>query len=227
MKKSSKKIPVITIDGPSGSGKGTLATLLAKKIGWHVLNSGTLYRLIALHAVNHAIDINDEASLKVLAKHLHVQFNCKKDLKIIFNNAKEHNLQTEEVGAIASRVAELSEVRKVLLQFQQDFAQMPGLVADGRDMGSVVFPEANVKIYLTASPEKRAKRRQNQLHQQGIYAKFDRFLADVFARDNRDMHRNIAPLQIAINSIVLDSTELNIQEVYSYIIDIIRRNNLI
>ncbi|WP_257279669.1 MULTISPECIES: (d)CMP kinase [unclassified Endozoicomonas] len=224
-------VPVVTIDGPSGSGKGTVAALLAKEFGWHLLDSGALYRLTALAAMNHGVDFSDEKSLEVLAGHLDVQFEPGAEgegLKIILEGERVGaNLRTEEVGAKASRVAVLPGVRKALLNRQQDFAEAPGLIADGRDMGTVVFPRANVKVYLTASAEERAKRRQNQLQQKGIDASFDQLLADILARDNRDMNRDVAPLKPADDAIVLDSTRLSIQEVFVRVVDVMRQNGLI
>ena len=224
-------MPVVTIDGPSGSGKGTVAALLAKEFDWHLLDSGALYRLTALAAMNHGVDFTDEKSLEVLAGHLDVQFDPGDEgdgLKIILEGERVGaNLRTEEVGAKASQVAALPGVRQALLKRQQDFAEAPGLIADGRDMGTVVFPHANVKVYLTASAEKRAKRRQNQLQQKGIDASFDQLLADIIARDHRDMNRDVAPLKPADDAIVLDSTRLSIQEVFSRVVDVMRQNGLI
>ncbi|KEQ17757.1 (d)CMP kinase [Endozoicomonas numazuensis] len=224
-------VPVVTIDGPSGSGKGTVAALLAKEFDWHLLDSGALYRLTALAAMNHDVDFSDEKSLEVLAGHLDVQFEPGGEgetLKIILEGERVGaNLRTEEVGAKASQIAALPGVRKALLQRQQDFAEAPGLVADGRDMGTVVFPQANVKVYLTASAEERAKRRQNQLQQKGIDASFDQLLGDIIARDDRDMNRDVAPLKPADDAIVLDSTRLSIQEVFSRVVDVMRQNGLI
>ena len=223
--------PVVTIDGPGGSGKGTVAALLAKELGWHLLDSGALYRLTALAAMNHGVSLEDESSLEVLAGHLDAQFIPSKDgsgLNVVLEGeAVSASLRTEEVGAKASKVAALSKVRDALLNRQRDFAQKPGLIADGRDMGTVVFPSANVKVYLTASAEERAKRRQNQLHQKGIDASFDRLLSDIQARDERDMNREVAPLKPADDAIVLDSTRLTIQEVFGRIVETMRQNGLI
>ncbi|WP_252179756.1 (d)CMP kinase [Endozoicomonas sp. 4G] len=232
MKNSSQmSVPVVTIDGPSGSGKGTVAALLAKEFEWHLLDSGALYRLTALAAINHDVDFSDEKSLEVLAGHLDVQFEPGAEgegLRIILEGERVGaNLRTEEVGAKASQVAALPRVRKALLKRQQDFAQAPGLIADGRDMGTVVFPRASVKVYLTASAEERAKRRQNQLQQKGIDASFDRLLADILARDDRDMNRDVAPLKPADDALVLDSTRLSIQEVFSRVVDVMQQNGLI
>lgn len=223
--------PVVTIDGPSGSGKGTVAALLAKELGWHLLDSGALYRLTALAAMNHGVDFDDESSLEVLAGHLDVQFEPGQDgegLTIILEGEKVGaDMRTEEVGAKASKVAALPKVRAALLVRQRDFAQTPGLVADGRDMGTVVFPAASFKVYLTASAKERAKRRQNQLHLKGIGASFDQLLADIQARDERDMNREVAPLKPAEDALQLDSTRLTIQEVFSRILGGMRQKGLI
>ncbi|MGI9276977.1 MAG: (d)CMP kinase [Endozoicomonas sp.] len=223
-------VPVVTIDGPSGSGKGTVAALLARELGWHLLDSGALYRLTALAAMNHGVDFGDEASLEVLAGHLDVQFEPGDNGELAITLEGERvgaNLRTEEVGAKASIVAALPGVRNALLMRQQNFAEAPGLVADGRDMGTVVFPGASLKIYLTASAEERAKRRQDQLQQKGIDASFDRLLADILARDERDMNRDVAPLKPADDAVIIDSTRLNIQEVFNSIIQQIRLKGLI
>ena len=228
---SNTKVPVVTIDGPGGSGKGTVATLLAKELGWHLLDSGALYRLTGLAAMNHGVDFGNEDALEVLAGHLDVQFKPGLEgegLAIILEGEKVGaNLRTEEVGAKASKVAALPKVRAALLKRQRNFAQKPGLVADGRDMGTVVFPEACFKVYLTASAEERAKRRQNQLQQKGIDASFDQLLSDIQARDDRDMSRTIAPLKPAEDALQLDSTRLTIQEVFSRILDGMRQRGLI
>ena len=226
---SNSKVPVVTIDGPSGSGKGTVAGLLAREFDWHLLDSGALYRLTGLAASNHGVALDDEASLEVLAEHLDVQFEPTKDgLKTILEGEEVGaRLRTEEVGAMASKVAALPGVRRALLKRQQDFAAAPGLIADGRDMGTVVFPDAPVKVYLTASAEERAKRRQNQLQQKGIDANFDQLLADIMARDDRDMNRAVAPLKPADDAIVLDSTSLSIQEVFDKVVDAMGQQGMI
>ena len=215
-------VTVITIDGPSGSGKGTIAALLARELNWGLLDSGALYRLTALAAMNHGVDFADEASLEVLAGHLDVQFLPAADgtgLTIILEGEKVGaNLRTEEVGAMASKVAALPGVRKALLQRQRDFAEKPGLIADGRDMGTVVFPEAPLKVFLTASAEERAKRRFQQLQEKGIDANFDRLLTDIKARDERDSNRAVAPLKPADDAVVLDSTRMSIQEVFNKVL---------
>lgn len=215
-------VTVVTIDGPSGSGKGTIAALLARELNWGLLDSGALYRLTALAAMNHGVDFADETSLEVLAGHLDVQFLPAADgagLTIILEGEQVGaNLRTEEVGAMASKVAALPGVRNALLQRQRDFAEKPGLIADGRDMGTVVFPQAPLKVFLTASAEERAKRRFQQLQEKGIDANFDRLLTDIKARDERDSNRAVAPLKPAEDAVVLDSTRMSIQEVFNKVL---------
>ena len=215
MSESETAVHVVTIDGPSGSGKGTIAALLARELGWAFLDSGALYRLTALAAMNQGVDFADTAALAVVATTLDVQFLPAEDGLVILLAGERvgDSLRTEEVGAMASRVAALPAVRAALLQRQRDFARHPGLVADGRDMGTVVFPDATVKVFLTASAEERAKRRFKQLHHKGINASFDRLLADIQARDERDSQRAVAPLKPADDAIILDSTQMTIQEV--------------
>lgn len=208
---------VATIDGPSGSGKGTIAALLARELGWELLDSGALYRVTALAAMNQQVDFADADALALVAAGLDVQFLPAEDGLVILLAGERvgNSLRTEEVGAMASQVAALPAVRAALLQRQRDFARLPGLVADGRDMGTVVFPDAAVKVFLTASAEERAKRRFEQLHQKGINASFDRLLADIQARDERDSQRAVAPLKPADDAIILDSTQMTIQEVFT------------
>ena len=210
---------VATIDGPSGSGKGTIAALLARELGWELLDSGALYRVTALAAMNQHVDFADADALALVAASLDIQFlPSEDDLVILLAGERVGNsLRTEEVGAMASRVAALPAVRAALLQRQRDFARPPGLVADGRDMGTVVFPNAAVKVFLTASAEERAKRRCGQLHQKGINASFERLLADIQARDELDSQRAVAPLKPADDAIILDSTQMTIQEVFTAI----------
>ncbi|MGY0215954.1 (d)CMP kinase [Endozoicomonadaceae bacterium StTr2] len=225
------KNPVVTIDGPGGAGKGTLASLLAKELGWHLLDSGALYRLTALAAINHGVAAEDEETLCVLAGHLDVRFVAAtedSDAQIILEGEQvESAIRAEEVGKMASRIATLPRVRDALLQRQRAFAERPGLVADGRDMGTVVFPDAVIKFYLTAEAEERARRRMEQLKQKGIDANFDRLLSDIIARDERDMNREIAPLKPADDAIMLDSTRLTIQEVLSRMLDQMRQQGII
>ncbi|WP_067585536.1 (d)CMP kinase [Endozoicomonas ascidiicola] len=230
MSESQTSVAVVTIDGPSGSGKGTIAALLARELGWGLLDSGALYRLTALAALNHGVDFSDESSLEVLAGHLDVQFlPSERDGLVIVLEGEQvgASLRTEDVGAMASKVAALPGVRRALLQRQRDFAEAPGLVADGRDMGTVVFPDAVLKVFLTASAEERAKRRLEQLQQKGIDASFDRLLDDITARDERDSQRTVAPLKPADDAIVLDSTRMSIHEVFNEVLKQMRLKGLL
>ncbi|WP_318449425.1 (d)CMP kinase [Photobacterium leiognathi] len=207
--------PVITVDGPSGAGKGTLCMLLAEKLGWNLLDSGAIYRVLALAAIHHGVDIESEDALVPLAAHLDVQFVAEGELvKVILEGEDvSDTLRTEEVGNTASKVAALPRVREALLRRQRAFSEAPGLVADGRDMGTVVFPGAEVKIFLDASAEERATRRMNQLQKKGLDVNFGSLLSEIQERDYRDRNRTVAPLRPADDALVLDSTELSIEQV--------------
>ncbi|MDX2351313.1 (d)CMP kinase [Stutzerimonas xanthomarina] len=217
-----RQIPVITIDGPSGSGKGTVAALLAAKLGWNFLDSGALYRLLAFAARNHGVDLTNEEALKLLAAHLDVQFGAAKGgegMKIILEGEDvTQAIRNEQVGAGASQVAALPVVREALLQRQKAFREPPGLVADGRDMGTVVFPDAPLKIYLTASAEERARRRYLQLNSKGDDVNLASLLDEIRARDERDTQRDVAPLKPADDAVQLDSTDLSIEQVLGQIL---------
>ena len=209
--------PVITIDGPSGSGKGTVAGILAKRLGWNLLDSGALYRLLAFAAGNHGVALDNEALLEKLAAHLDVQFIGATDGKpariILEGDDVTHAIRSETVAAGASKVAALPAVRDALLQRQRAFLEFPGLVADGRDLGTVVFPDAPLKVFLTASAEERARRRYLQLKAKGDDVSLSGLLDEIRARDERDTQRAIAPLKPAADAIQLDSTELSIEQV--------------
>ncbi|CJK58027.1 cytidylate kinase [Streptococcus pneumoniae] len=217
-----KPVPVITIDGPSGSGKGTVAALLAGKLGWNFLDSGALYRLLAFAARNHGVDLTNEEALKVLAEHLDVQFGAARDghgmVIILEGEDVTEAIRNETVGAGASQVAALPVVRTALLQRQKAFRETPGLVADGRDMGTVVFPDAPLKIFLTASAEERARRRYLQLKARGDDVNLASLLEEIRERDERDTQRAVAPLKPAEDAIQLDSTTLSIEEVLQRIL---------
>ncbi len=217
-----KPVPVITIDGPSGSGKGTVAALLAGKLGWNFLDSGALYRLLAFAARNHGVDLTNEEALKVLAEHLDVQFGAARDghgmIIILEGEEVTEAIRNESVGAGASQVAALPVVRTALLQRQKAFREAPGLVADGRDMGTVVFPDAPLKIFLTASAEERARRRYLQLKARGDDVNLASLLEEIRERDERDTQRAVAPLKPAEDAIQLDSTTLSIEEVLQRIL---------
>ena len=207
---------VIAIDGPSGSGKGTLAGLLAARLGWQLLDSGALYRLLAYAAGKHGIALDNEAALAMLAANLDVQFVA--GGIILEGESVTERIRNEQVGAGASQVAALPAVRDALLQRQRAFREAPGLVADGRDMGTVVFPDAPLKIFLTASAEERARRRYLQLEAKGEDVSLPSLLEEIQARDDRDMNRAVAPLKPAVDAIQLDSTEMSIEEVLERIL---------
>ncbi|WP_064602850.1 (d)CMP kinase [Photobacterium sp. J15] len=207
--------PVITVDGPSGAGKGTLCMLLADKLGLNLLDSGAIYRVLALAAIHHGVDLESEDALVPLAAHLDVQFVAEGELvKVVLEGEDvSSELRKEETGMAASKVAALPRVREALLRRQRAFSEAPGLVADGRDMGTVVFPQAEVKIFLDASAEERANRRMNQLQQKGLDVNFDHLLKEIQERDYRDRNRAVAPLRPAADALVLDSTEMSIEQV--------------
>lgn len=214
---------IITVDGPSGSGKGTISQMLADKLGWHMLDSGALYRVLGIASQHHGIDFNDHQSVTTLARNLDIQFltNDKNgEVEPIFegeNLAKQ--IRTDEAGQAASQVASIPSVREALLARQRDFYQEPGLVADGRDMGTVVFADAPVKIFLTASAECRAERRYKQLKNKGVSANMRALLDSIKARDERDRTRPVAPLVPAEGAFVVDSSNLTIDEVLAQVLD--------
>jgi len=226
---SDRQVPVITVDGPSGSGKGTICQLLARELGWELLDSGALYRLLGLAANHHGVSLDDEEALVVLAAHLNVQFVAREDdtVQIILEGEEVTDaIRTEAVGKNASIVAAIPAVRSALLERQRAFAEMPGLIADGRDMGTVVFPQAPLKIYLDASAEERAVRRYNQLINKGLGASLQAILEDIQARDDRDMNRAVAPLKPAADAVILDTTKMSIEEVLAAVMDAARHKGL-
>ncbi|MEX0616133.1 MAG: (d)CMP kinase [Methylophaga sp.] len=217
-------VPVLTIDGPSGSGKGTLAQRMAAKLGWHYLDSGALYRVLAQAALQAGIDLVDEIALANLAANLPVTFQVAHDTLIVLLDGQDVSLliRSEQAGNAASKVAAIPSVRTALLQRQRDFRQAPGLVTDGRDMGTVVFPDAPYKVYLTASAEVRASRRYKQLKEKGIDSNLSDLIAEITERDERDQQREVAPLRPAADAIILDSTALGINAVFQRVSELIR-----
>lgn len=205
-----RAIPVIAIDGPSASGKGTVAALVARELGFHYLDSGALYRLATLAALRGGIDLDDEAALAARARGMQVEFRD----GATWQDGQDVSaaLRTEEVSAAASRVAARPAVRRALLERQHGFRRPPGLVADGRDMGSVVFPEAPLKVFLTADVATRAERRYKQLKEKGNYAKIEDVVEELRRRDERDSSRPVAPLRHYPDAIFLDTTGISVEE---------------
>lgn len=218
------KAPVVTLDGPGGVGKGTVSALLAKHFGWHYLDSGALYRLAALAAKNHGVDFTNEEALAVIAEHLDIRFDQQDSgVKILLEGDDvTSQIRSEEVGANASRVAAYSRVRDALLKRQRAFRTEPGLVADGRDMGTVVFTDAPLKLFLTASSEERARRRWQQLKDGNIAADFEQVLVDIQERDERDSSRAVAPLKPAEDAVIIDTTELSIDDVFNQAVALVK-----
>lgn len=216
--------PIVTLDGPGGSGKGTISALLAKELGWHILDSGAIYRVLALAALKHDVPLNDTKALEGLALGLDVRFevsNTGENEVYLEGEKVDGQLRTETCGSAASEVASMPSVRAALLQRQRDFLQSPGLVADGRDMGTVVFPDAPVKVFLTASLEERVRRRYKQLKEKGLEASIDALSREIAARDERDMNRATAPLKPADDAVQLDCSDMTIQEVLQYILKLV------
>ena len=217
---SSLNIPVITIDGPSGSGKGTISQLLASKLGFHLLDSGALYRVTAIAAYRQGIDLNDVAKVAEVARTLAVDFSVVSGEVIVQLNGHDvtREVRRQAVGMGASVIAAQHAVREALLVRQRAFRQMPGLVADGRDMGTTVFPGAELKIFLTASAEQRAQRRYKQLIDKGESVNLGSLLEETKDRDERDMRRSVSPLIADVDAIEMDSTQMSIDQVLSAIL---------
>jgi cytidylate kinase len=215
-------VPVIAIDGPSGSGKGTVARRVANQLGWHLLDSGALYRLVALAGERAALTAGDEAEHARLARDLHVRFGADAaggERVLLDGSDVTDRLRTEAAGAAASRVAAMGSVRLALLERQRSFAEPPGLVADGRDMGTVVFADAPAKIFLTASAEERALRRYKQLKEKGLAVNLADLSQEIRERDQRDSTRAVAPLRPAGDALLIDSTGLSVDAVVAAILD--------
>jgi CMP/dCMP kinase len=219
------KVHVMTIDGPSGSGKGTVSRAAARALGWGLLDSGALYRLVALAARRAAHSLDDGPALARLAEDIDIRFGSRdSDEEIVWLDGKDVTgaIRTEEAGNDASKVAALPAVRAALLDRQRRFAVPPGLVADGRDMGTVVFPEAEVKIFLTASAAERAARRHKQLKEKGVAATLAALSLEIAERDQRDMNRAIAPLVASADAILLDTTGMSVDAVVGRVLEVVR-----
>ncbi|MDN3652705.1 (d)CMP kinase [Thalassotalea ponticola] len=216
----SEQIPLITIDGPSGAGKGTVARIVAEQLGWKFLDSGAIYRVLAVATEHHGIDVENEESVVPLAAHLDVEFVVETQQTRILLEGEDvtDNIRTEDVGAVASKVAAYPRVREALLRRQRAFRESPGLIADGRDMGTVVFPDAQVKVFLDASAEERARRRYLQLQEKGEDVSIERLLDDIRQRDERDRNRAVAPLVPAEGALIIDSTEMSVAQVVEKIL---------
>jgi cytidylate kinase len=217
-------VPVLTIDGPSGAGKGTVSRAIAKQLGWHYLDSGSIYRALAIAVLQQGLNLEDVDAIVNRAKTLQLEFICNDELTVMLDGKDiSAQLAGEKTGNTASIIAAYPDVRQVLLQKQKDFRQQPGLVADGRDMGTVVFPDAEYKVFLTASAAERAKRRYKQLIEKGIDANLDQITLEIEARDRRDRERTTAPLIAAEDALVIDSSDLTIEQVIERVMHLLGR----
>lgn len=214
-------IPVIAIDGPTASGKGTVAGLVAEKLGWHYLDSGAIYRVLALSAIKRKVDLADEVGVAELGRNLNVEFSAGK----VWLDGEDVSLdlRREETGNAASKIAALPAVRAALLARQRAFCAAPGLVSDGRDMGSVVFPQSFLKIFLTATAEARAERRYKQLIAKGLPANIEDLLRDLMERDARDASRAVAPLKPCEDAVLLDTTAMSIDQAVQFVLDLVAK----
>lgn len=221
-------VPVIAVDGPGGSGKGTICASLAGYLGWHLLDSGALYRLAALAAIKQEIPLDNEAALGQVAEDLEISFETDESGVRAMLDGEDVSaaLRYENTGTVASQIASMPAVRAALVKRQRRFMRPPGLVADGRDMGTVIFTDAKLKIFLTASAEIRAERRYKQLKEKGERVKLSRLFREIKARDLRDQSRSIAPLRPAEDAVIIDSSELSINEVLDLIKGIIEERDI-
>ncbi|MES2491159.1 MAG: (d)CMP kinase [Pseudomonadota bacterium] len=223
--------PVVAVDGPSGVGKGMVTRALMSRLpGWHLLDSGALYRLLALAAHQTGIALDDAKALATLAQKLDIKFSEteeKQELIILNNQDVTRLVRTETTGGMASRIASIPQVREALLARQHAFRQSPGLIADGRDIGTVIFPDAHLKIFLDASPDERARRRLNQLREAGITATLDDLRTEIFQRDERDRGRAVAPLVPASDAVTIDTTSMPPAEVLATVDELLKSRGLI
>ena len=222
------RIPVLTIDGPSGSGKGTISRAVAESLGWHLLDSGAIYRAVGYAAGEEGIDLSDADAVTRCAETTKIQFRDPKDggeTRVIVNgHDATDELRTETCGAAASAIAAIPGVRAALFDKQRAFRRLPGLVADGRDMGTVVFPEAPYKVFLTASAEERARRRYKQLKEKGLNVTLSSLLREIEARDERDANRKVAPLRPASGALIVDTTGVPVADVVRKVLAVVRAN---
>ncbi len=225
MSKSDKPVPVLTIDGPSGSGKGTISRLVADHLGWHLLDSGALYRAVGYGAIVAGVDLSDPEAMTRIAETTKITFRDPKDgseTRVYVNSHDSTDeLRTESTGAVASAIAAIPAVRTALLDKQHSFRRAPGLVADGRDMGTVIFPDAATKVFLTASAEERAKRRYKQLKEKGLAVTLSALLREIEARDARDAARPVAPLKPAADAVLIDSTGMAVDVVVAKVLSLV------
>lgn len=209
-------IPVVTLDGPAGAGKGTVSRAIAKKLGWHYLDSGAIYRSLAVAVQDAGVDLEDVDGIVAVANQMALSFESGDVPAVVLNGQNiADRITTETCGNITSKIAALGPVRQALLQKQREFRKAPGLVADGRDMGTVVFPDADCKIYLTASAEERARRRHKQLKEKGIDVSLSDLTKEIEERDRRDTERSEAPLKMAADAVLVDSSTMGIEAVIS------------
>ena len=221
-----RAVPVLTIDGPSGSGKGTIARAVAERLGWHLLDSGALYRAVGYAAAQAHLDLNDAAALTRCAQTVEIAFRDPKDgseTRVLVNGADATDaLRTETAGTAASAIAAIPAVRRALVAMQLAFRRPPGLVADGRDMGTVIFPDAGPKVFLTASAEERAQRRYKQLKEKGLDVTLPSLLHEIEARDARDASRAVSPLKPAADAVLVDTTGMPIPEVVAKVLSLLQ-----
>ena len=221
------RIPILTIDGPSGSGKGTISRAVAERLGWHYLDSGALYRAVGLAAAWEGVDLSDAEAVAQCARRTEIRFETQgagEPHVIVNGKDATRQLRTETAGAAASAIAAQPPVRAALVDLQHGFRRLPGLVADGRDMGTVIFPDAPYKVFLTASAGERAQRRYKQLKEKGVSVNLDSLLHEIAARDERDAGRAVAPLKPALDAVVVDSTGTPIAEVIERVLAVLPEN---